>query len=150
VSKTASISRKLAWRALVEYQKTSRDPAEILRSLLTNEIPKKELDLAWEITFGAIRYMKRLDYIAGIYIDAPLDKQKPGIIAALRIGLYQLTQTDAIPEYAAVNETVTLIRDSLSKKEAGFINAILRAYIREPEKVRFPHNHYSIRIRNGL
>ncbi|MEE9554424.1 MAG: 16S rRNA (cytosine(967)-C(5))-methyltransferase RsmB [candidate division Zixibacteria bacterium] len=136
MSEASSISRKLAWRALMIYEKIQRDPGDILRSIIPSEISKQDLGLAWELTNGAIRYKKKLDYIARSLIKASLEKQKPEILAALRLGLYQLTQTRSIPDFAAVNETVALIKNSLSEKEAGFVNAILRNSTRK--KIAFP------------
>ncbi len=136
MSETSSISRELAWRALMTYEKSRRDPGDILRLLIPSEISKSDLGLAWELANGAVRYKKKLDYIALSLIKAPLAKQKPEILAALRLGLYQLIQTSGIPDFAAVNETVTLIKNSLSEKEAGFVNAVLRNSIRK--KIVYP------------
>ena len=39
---------------------------------------------------------------------------------------YEIMMDDSIPDYAAVNSSVNLTRNILSKKSAGFTNAILR------------------------
>jgi len=112
------------------------------------EISKSELDLAWELTNGTIRYLKKIDYIAQSFVKAPVHKQKKEILAALRIGLYQLTETSGIPDFAAVSETVALIKDSLTPKDAGFVNAVLRNYSREsvkyPDKNEDPVSYLSV------
>ena len=55
------------------------------------------------------------------------------MLTALRMGLYQLIYMDRIPPHAAINETVSLC----SKKTAGFVNAILRSYTRDP-RLEYP------------
>jgi len=138
VSKVSSISRNLAWKAILEFQRSGKDPASILNALVTPDISRPDLELIWELTMGTIRYLKKLDYVAQKFIKAPLSSQKPEVLAALRIGLYQLTQTTAIPEYAAVDDTVNIVRKALSKKDAGFVNAILRTFLRERSTIKYP------------
>ena len=49
----------------------------------------------------------------------------------LRLGVYQLTYLDRVPDHAAVNETVNMAQ----KRSRGFVNAILRAHIRNGKKI---------------
>lgn len=130
--------RELAHRALLEFQRTRRPPDEILDRLFQIDISDQNRAFAWEITLGSIRYLKRLDFIAEIYIKAPLSAQKPEILAGLRIGLYQLIEIANIPQFAAVHETVRLFSQRLLDRDAGFVNAVLRSYLREPERVIYP------------
>lgn len=130
--------RKLAHRALLEFQRTRRPPDEILDRLFQQDISEQNKALAWEITMGSIRYLKRLDFIAQAFIKAPLSAQKPEIIAGLRMGLYQLIEIANIPQFAAVHETVRLFSNRLLDRDAGFVNAVLRSYLREPKRVKYP------------
>lgn len=138
MSKVSSISRHLAWKSILEYQKSGKNPESILDSLVTPDISRADLGLIWELTMGTIRYLKKLDYIARKFIKAPLSSQKPEVRAALRIGLYQLTQTTGIPDYAAVDDTVEIVRHALAKEDAGFVNAILRTFLRERSTIKYP------------
>ena len=130
--------RKIAWEAVMAFEKTHRNPDEILDKLIDPAIDERDKGLAWEITKGTIRYLNKLDYIAQVFVKAPVISQKPKVLAALRIGLYQLTQMNSIPQFAAVDQTVRLMADEGMKRDAGFINAILRSYLREPDKVKYP------------
>lgn len=138
MSKISSISRHLAWKSLLDYQRSGKDPESILNSLVTPDISRADIALIWELTMGTIRYLKKLDYIAQKFIKAPLSSQKPEVLAALRIGLYQLTQTTGIPDYAAVDDTVEIVRHELAKADAGFVNAILRTFLRERSTIKYP------------
>jgi 16S rRNA (cytosine967-C5)-methyltransferase len=130
--------RKIAWETLREFEKTHGDPDEILDSLIDPAIKERDKSLAWEITKGTIRYLKKLDFIAQAFVKAPIHAQKQNVLSALRIGLYQLTEMSGIPQFAAVDQTVRLLADEGMKRDAGFVNAILRSYLREPEKVEYP------------
>ncbi len=138
MSKVPSISRNLAWEAILEFQRSGKDPNSILNSLVTPDITHADLGLIWELTMGTIRYLKHLDYLAQKFIKAPLSSQKQEVLAALRLGLYQLTQTTGVPEYAAVDDTVEIVRRALTKEDAGFVNAVLRTFIRERSTISYP------------
>jgi 16S rRNA (cytosine967-C5)-methyltransferase len=70
----------------------------------------------------------------------------------LRLGLYQIFWLDRIRNHAAVNETVEQAKQSGFGPQAGFVNAVLRGYLREFDatkvllaalKVSQPHLGYS-------
>lgn len=55
----------------------------------------------------------------------------PPVLAALRLGLYELLFADATPDHAAVDQAVELTKTAGAAHAAGFVNAILRRAIRE-------------------
>jgi len=58
-------------------------------------------------------------------------------LVVLRMGIYQLGYMNSVPEYAAVNESVLLAKKFCRGRE-GFINGVLRSYIREKSSVNLP------------
>lgn len=63
------------------------------------------------------------------------------MINILRLGFYQLFYLTKTPTSAAVNEAVELAKKSRGKGGGGFVNAILRAALREGEGVPYPDPH---------
>ncbi len=57
--------------------------------------------------------------------------QKPALQTLLRLGLYQMFWLSRIPNHAAVHETVEEAKRGGFGPQAGFVNALLRGYIRE-------------------
>lgn len=55
----------------------------------------------------------------------------PPVLAALRLGLYELLFADATPDHAAVDQAVELVKAAGAGHAAGFANAILRRATRE-------------------
>ena len=55
----------------------------------------------------------------------------PPVLAALRLGLYELLFADATPDHAAVDQAVELVKSAGAGHAAGFANAILRRAGRE-------------------
>lgn len=131
-------SRSIALKALIEYNNTKNDPQIIIDNILPREISAKDGALVRDMTYGAIKLQKRLEFLAQSYIKAPIKSQTMEIRAALILGLYQLTEMSSIPDFAAVGETVEAVKRIVSEKGAGFINAVLRAYQMQPGKPRFP------------
>jgi 16S rRNA (cytosine967-C5)-methyltransferase len=85
--------------------------------------------LCQELAYGIIRWQATLDWL--IARKTAAREQKPMLRNLLRMGLYQIFWLDRIPGHAAVNETVELARQSGFPSQAGFINAVLRNYLRE-------------------
>src|SRR5947208_387290 len=59
----------------------------------------------------------------------------PLIRNLLRVSVYQLRFLDKIPDYAAVNEAVELARNHSGSKSAGFVNAVLRNFLRDKDRI---------------
>lgn len=55
----------------------------------------------------------------------------PPVLAALRLGLYELLFADATPDHAAVDQAVELVKAAGAGHAAGFANAVLRRAVRE-------------------
>ena len=88
--------------------------------------------LLQELTFGVVRWESTLDWL--IARKTKGRTQKVTLQILLRLGLYQLFWLQRIPDHAAVHETVELARQSGFGPQSGFINAVLRSFIREREQ----------------
>jgi 16S rRNA (cytosine967-C5)-methyltransferase len=85
--------------------------------------------LCQELVYGVVRAQAALDWL----IDRKTGgrRQNTGIQIVLRLGLYQVFWLDRIPAHAAVHETVELAKREGFGPKAGFVNAVLRGYLRE-------------------
>jgi 16S rRNA (cytosine967-C5)-methyltransferase len=90
-----------------------------------------------ELTYGVVKNKIYLDYVLGNFIRTPLDKLKSCDLVILRMGLYQLLFMNSVPEYAAVDESVELAK-RFSPGHEGFINGVLRQYLRDKDYVTLP------------
>jgi len=112
---------------------------EFVEALLDHALAQSRLSgadrgLCYELTLGAVRWQATLDWL--IARKAPGRTQKAGLQNLLRLGLYQIFWLDRIPPHAAVHETVELARQSGFGAQAGFVNAVLRGYLREADTTR--------------
>ena len=81
------------------------------------------------LVYGVTERSITLDYYISKFSSRPLDQLERFTKYILRLGFYQIIYMQT-PSHAAVNETVALARQS---GERGFVNAVLRSYLRSPE-----------------
>ncbi len=104
------------------------------RALAETGLSAIDRALCQELVYGVVRWQATLDWLIGRKTNGR--EQKPGLQNLLRLGLYQIFQLDRIPAHAAVHETVELAKRGGFGEQAGFINAVLRGYLREADATR--------------
>jgi 16S rRNA (cytosine967-C5)-methyltransferase len=82
--------------------------------------------LARRLAFGTVQRTRTLDHAIEALGRRPVRKLDPPVVAALRLGAYQLAFMDGVPRYAAVNESVELVRRAGLERAVSFTNAVMR------------------------
>ena len=123
-------ARAIAYELLIKAEKSRQYSNIALDSALSkNELSTADKNLVSAIFYGVIEKRITLDYQISTLSSRPTEEIDSNTITALRIGLYQLIYLTRIPHHAAICETVELC----SKKTKGFVNAILRSFLRRNE-----------------
>ncbi|MBO5938942.1 MAG: 16S rRNA (cytosine(967)-C(5))-methyltransferase RsmB [Clostridia bacterium] len=132
--------RKLAF-SLLQKAETNDQYLNIALDHALEASKLNELDraLAATLVYGITERKITLDYQIERLSSRPTDELDLAVKTALRIGLYQLIYLDRIPPHAAVDESVSLV----TRRASGFVNAILRAFGRDPH-LRFPEKENGI------
>ncbi len=78
------------------------------------------------IFYGVIEKQLLIDYQLTKHLRQPLKKLKPEVFVALRMGVYQILFMDKVPDGAAVNESVKLVKNNKSAFASSLVNAVLR------------------------
>ena len=81
--------------------------------------------LAMRLAYGVVQRKATLDHVIEALARRPTAKLEPGVLAALRLGVFQLAFMDRVPAHAAVGESVELAKRH-SRGGAGLVNAVLR------------------------
>jgi len=117
--------------ALLRQWERGRCAADDLlhEALAGSALDARDRALATELFYGCLRQRAALDWI--VAQKSRQRQPRPAVAVLARLGLYQLLFLDRMPAHAAVHETVALAKRHLSAREAGFINALLRAAARE-------------------
>ena len=110
------------------------DGGEFVEDILDSALAQARLSaadrgLCQELVYGVARWQATLDWL--ISRKTPGRTQKVALQNLLRLGLYQIFWLDRIPNHAAVHETVEQAKQSGFGPQAGFVNAVLRGYLRE-------------------
>jgi len=128
--------RQIAARVLSQRQTSSEFTENLLDiALATARLSSVDRGLCHELVCGVVRWQATLDRLIARKTD-PARELRPALKNLLRLGLYQIFWLDRIPPHAAVHETVEQAKRSGYGSQAGFINAILRGYLREADEIR--------------
>jgi 16S rRNA (cytosine967-C5)-methyltransferase len=90
----------------------------------------RERGLATQLAFGTVQRAATLDHVIERLAKRPVAKLDPPVLAALRLGVFQLAYLDRVPAHAAVTESVELAKAD-APRGAGLVNAVLRRAARE-------------------
>lgn len=129
--------RALALEAIARIENDAAYTDIVLSQLLeSHSLEQKDRALFNQLVRGIIRMKLHLDWMANQFLknpDVPMEFRW-----ILWLGFYQLKFLDKIPRFAAVNECVDLAKKELGPKWASVTNAVLRNYLRNPQKVKYP------------
>lgn len=94
--------------------------------------------LVTALVYGVIERDLTLSYLIDRYSNKPAAKLDLEVALILKLGLYQLLYLDRVPDSMAVNESVKLCYGVKKASAKGFINGILRAFLRKGKKIPLP------------
>lgn len=125
--------RKLAVLALLKVEQDGAYSNLTLNNIISenSDLSSQDKALLSTIFYGVLDRKITIDFYISRLIDIPFKKIHPFTICVLRSALYQIKYLDRIPDSAAVNEAVKIIKSSKQSYQSGFVNAVLRRFLRE-------------------
>lgn len=98
---------------------------------LVSSLPSR--DVAWtrELLYGTQRLRGRIDHLLEGRVRGGIEALQPDVLDVLRLGCYQLLEMGSVPTYAAISQSVDLVRLAGAPRAAGLVNGVLRAVDRE-------------------
>ncbi|RLC48547.1 MAG: hypothetical protein DRH70_00740 [Candidatus Coatesbacteria bacterium] len=133
-------ARDIAYEVLLRIQ-TQRSYADALLDALLKgqKLPATERRFAKALVFGTLRNRTLLEHY--LMQAGPFQPERTDVrtASALRLGAYQVIFMDRVPDSAAVNESVRIVKDRCKRrKDAGFVNALLRRLVRSKSSLKRP------------
>ena len=126
-------SRKLAYLILKDIEKEKLTVKDSLDKWLSKyKIDNRDENLVRKIVYGCIENKMLLDYYINQLVN---NKPDLDVKILIEIGMYQILFLDKIPNSAAVNESVKIIK-KINFKAKGFVNGVLRNFIRRKDKLK--------------
>jgi 16S rRNA (cytosine967-C5)-methyltransferase len=120
-----SPARAAAFDVLVRVFEDGAYADRALRSAV-EPLDERDRALAQRLAFGAVQRVRTLDHAIEELGRRRVARLDPPVRAALRLGAYQLGYVDGVARYAAVNESVELVRRAGLERAVAFTNAVLR------------------------
>ena len=120
-----SPARRVAHETLLRVFEDGAYADRALRSAAA-ALDDRDRQLAQRLAYGTVQRVRTLDHAIEALGGRPARKLDPPVRAALRLGAYQLGYLDGVPVYAAVNESVELVRAARLERAVPFANAVLR------------------------
>jgi 16S rRNA (cytosine967-C5)-methyltransferase len=118
-------ARKAAYEVLLRVAEEGAYADRALRTA-SEGLDDRDRALARQLAFGSVQRQRTLDHAIQTLGKRPVRKLDPPVLAALRLGTYQLGYLGGVPRYAAVNESVELVRRARLERAVPFTNAVLR------------------------
>jgi 16S rRNA (cytosine967-C5)-methyltransferase len=94
-------------------------------------IAGRERAQAQRLAFGAVQRRGTADAAIERLAGRSTRLLDPPVLAALRLGLYELLFSDGTPDHAAVDQAVELVKGAGAAHASGLVNAVLRRAGRE-------------------
>ncbi len=132
-------ARAISLEILLEVEESDRPLDLLLTEAFKRYRHLTPLDRSFltELTYGVLRWRQKCDWLIKRFSNVPFHHLDSRILNILRLGFYQILFLSKIPVSAAVNESVNLAKRIRGAKGAGFVNAILRSFLRNRDKISF-------------
>jgi len=119
----------------------------------SKDLDQRDRALAMRLVYGTVQRCGTLDHVIAKLAGRPVARLDPPLLAALRLGLYELLYLRGSPDYAVVADVVELAKGG-ARAGHGLVNAVLRRAAREgqeallsplgdqtPEQAAVKHSH---------
>ena len=132
-------ARSVALQALLQVEENEGYSNIVIdKALRAAGLDARDGALASSIFYGVLERRLTLDYYLAQCLKSPGKKLDSLVQAALRCGAYQILYLDRVPDSAAVNETVALVKAGKKLSAAGLVNGVLRSLSRRKGSLTLP------------
>ncbi len=131
-------ARRTAVEALIHQEKAGYSNLVLDGRLRRSGLTGRDKAFCTAIFYTVLEHQITLDWQLRQCLNRPVARLDPPVRAVLRAGLAQIVYMQ-VPPAAAVNESVTLVRQLGCSSAAGLVNAVLRrAPSQDPAGAKFP------------
>lgn len=131
--------RKIAFNTLYRVLHKEAYSALALNSAIKDSnLSKVDASFLSHLVYGVLERKILIDYIIAQYSKIKPKKIENKTLIILELGVFQLLFMDKVPSNAAVDECVKLSKKVGAYKSSGFINAVLRNFVRADLKYSLP------------
>ncbi len=121
-----SQARSAAFEILLRVEREGSYASELLHSDRLTKLTSRDHGLTTQLVMGVLRWRSVLDQRIDAASSQRIDRLDGEVLAALRLGAYQLQFLSRVPVRAAIFESVELVKAARKRSAASFVNAVLR------------------------
>ena len=123
----SSLSPRLfAVEALTAIIREKRLPEQLFGGDRYLSLPDADRTLSHQLIMGTLRNLRLLEAVIQTFCKRPLRHLHSRVRFSLITAAYQMLFLDRVPNHASVHEAVEMVKRSYFRKQAGFVNAVLR------------------------
>jgi 16S rRNA (cytosine967-C5)-methyltransferase len=128
----STAARALAFETIrATFERDAHTERAFRKAAEGRHLEDRERAQAQRLAYGAVQRRGTADAAIERLAERSLRLLDPPVLAALRLGLYELLFADATPDHAAVDQAVELVKGAGAAHAAGLVNAVLRRAARE-------------------
>lgn len=132
-------ARDTALSVLIDCRKNGAwMDAALKQHLFRDRLDRRDAALATRLCAAVLQNRMLLDEWISRYLKGKLSALQPAVLDVLRLAVCQLRFFDKLPPNAVVNEAVDQAKRLANPRAAGLVNGLLRAMLREPERLSLP------------
>ncbi|MBR7010719.1 MAG: 16S rRNA (cytosine(967)-C(5))-methyltransferase RsmB [Oscillospiraceae bacterium] len=132
-------ARDTALSVLIDCRKNGAwMDAALKQHLFRDRLDRRDAALATRLCAAVLQNRMLLDEWISRYLKGKLSALQPAVLDVLRLAVCQLRFFDKLPPSAVVNEAVDQAKRLANPRAAGLVNGVLRAMLREPERLSLP------------
>lgn len=133
---TVTDARVAAADALADLR--SGDMLDVAFDRRTQALDARDRRWVQELVWGTLRRRAMLDAMLDARVKGGTVRLDADVVDLLRLGAYQLLHMGSVPPYAAIAQTVELVKVRHGQGAGGLANAVLRRIDREREQLAVP------------
>lgn len=102
------------------------------------------------LAYGTIERAVELDAVLNQFSTTRVCRMDAAVRTVLRMALYEIRYMEQVPDAAACNEAVELVRKKGAGKYAGFVNGVLRNIVRQRDKIQLKESWIALSLPEPL
>jgi len=103
------------------------------------DMDKRDRAFFTRVLMGTVERCITIDYVISLFSKVKLNKIKTVMRNILRMSVYQILYMDSVPDSAACNEAVKLVKKRGMRGLSGFCNGVLRNIGRNKDNIEYPN-----------
>jgi len=137
-------ARETALNVLIACRKEAAWSNGILKEYIERDgLDSRDAALASRLCYGVLQNRELLDFYLKQLLTGKIKALHPIVRDVLHLGLYQIYKLDKVPDSAAVNESVVLVKKYCRNQQhaSGLVNAVLRSAVRTKGSLKEPTSY---------